>query len=197
MSVVALPERPASRTNTRPPGGRSRPASWKIGSTRSSLVVGVGQQDDRSRARVLGEPADLVLAAAPLFVEAADEDSGGMKVARAKGRLRGKQPKLTVRQEATSSRCTRPVSTPAPSSRSCSVSPAPPCTGRSIVQRRPHPSPGWRRRCLLDQHSSLSDVGTRDIRPVDTPDRRCPNPWPELGACPTASLRLRSPPSRG
>ena len=38
----------------------------------------------------------------------------GMKVTKAKGRLRGKQPKLKPRKRRTSSNCSAPESTPAP-----------------------------------------------------------------------------------
>jgi hypothetical protein len=62
----------------------------------------------------------------------------GMKAAKAKGRLHGKQPKLTRARKPTSSSCTKPGSTRAPSSPSCSTSPGP----RSIAhlpapERRP------------------------------------------------------------
>jgi DNA invertase Pin-like site-specific DNA recombinase len=46
----------------------------------------------------------------------------GMRVARAKGRLRGKQPKLNLRQEAHLVTLYRAGSTPCPSSRTCSAS---------------------------------------------------------------------------
>jgi DNA invertase Pin-like site-specific DNA recombinase len=55
----------------------------------------------------------------------------GMAVARAKGRLHGKQPKLSASSVDTSSTCTTPVSTPRPSWPSCSTSLAPPPTARS------------------------------------------------------------------
>jgi prevent-host-death family protein len=55
----------------------------------------------------------------------------GMKIARAKGRLRGKQPKLSVRQEAHLVALHRAGTTPAPSLPNCSQSPARRCTGRS------------------------------------------------------------------
>lgn len=54
----------------------------------------------------------------------------GMKVARAKGRLRGKQPKLSRVRKPTWWRCTPPANTPSASSRSSSRSPAPPCIAR-------------------------------------------------------------------
>ena len=63
----------------------------------------------------------------------------GMRVAKAKGRLRGKQPKLKPAQEAHLGSGER-ASTPVPSSPSCSPSRAPPSTARSNVlasRRRP------------------------------------------------------------
>lgn len=59
----------------------------------------------------------------------------GMKIARAKGRLRGKKPKLSPARNPTSSPCPTPAPTPAQSSRSCSPSPAPPSTARSSRAR--------------------------------------------------------------
>ena len=61
----------------------------------------------------------------------------GMKVARAKGRLRGKQPKLTPQQEAVLAVCTRPASTRAASWRRCSASHARRCTARSSARPAP------------------------------------------------------------
>lgn len=54
----------------------------------------------------------------------------GMKVAKAKGRLQGKQPKLNPHQEAHLLRSTTRASTAPPSSATCSVSPAQPSTAR-------------------------------------------------------------------
>jgi DNA invertase Pin-like site-specific DNA recombinase len=66
----------------------------------------------------------------------------GMKVARAKGRLRGKNPSSARARRPTSSRCTMPARTPAPNSWSCSPSPAPPSTGRSNASTQQlHPGP--------------------------------------------------------
>lgn len=66
----------------------------------------------------------------------------GMKVARDKGRLRGKKPKLSHARKRTSSSCTTPARIPAPSSRSCSPLPAPLFTGRSSAHaQQRHPSP--------------------------------------------------------
>ena len=62
----------------------------------------------------------------------------GMKVARAKGRLRGKQPKLNVRQEAHLVALLRPASTASQSSVTCSGSPARRRTGPSSAM--PHAS---------------------------------------------------------
>ena len=55
----------------------------------------------------------------------------GMKVAKAKGRLRGKQPKLSPKQEAHLVALHSAVSTRSASSRSCSLSPARRFTGPS------------------------------------------------------------------
>jgi predicted site-specific integrase-resolvase len=54
----------------------------------------------------------------------------GMKVAKAKGRLRGKQPKLNQRQEAHLWRCSRAPNTAPLNSPTCSGLLAPPSTGR-------------------------------------------------------------------
>ena len=52
----------------------------------------------------------------------------GMAVARAKGKLRGKQPKLSARQQREPVRMAGPASSPSPTSPRCSPSPARPCT---------------------------------------------------------------------
>ncbi len=57
----------------------------------------------------------------------------GMAVAKAKGRLRGKQPKLSANLEATSLICGAAAGTPPSSSPSCSPWRAPPSTARSSV----------------------------------------------------------------
>jgi hypothetical protein len=72
----------------------------------------------------------------------------GMRVARAKGRRRGKQPKLNPRQEAHLVDLYRGASTAAPSWPTCSASPAPPSTAhcnatgsaarRTITEQREH-----------------------------------------------------------
>ena len=54
----------------------------------------------------------------------------GMAIAKAKGRLRGKKPKLSPSQEAHLMASTTPGSTPPARSPNCSASPAPPSTGR-------------------------------------------------------------------
>ena len=61
----------------------------------------------------------------------------GMKVAKAKGRLRGKQPKLKPAQEAHLVELWPRESTPAPNSLSCSPLPALPSTGpcRGLARR--------------------------------------------------------------
>jgi DNA invertase Pin-like site-specific DNA recombinase len=59
----------------------------------------------------------------------------GMRVAKAKGRLRGKQAKLNPRQEAHWSRCTEPANTAARSSATSSASPARPSTAPSNATR--------------------------------------------------------------
>ena len=62
----------------------------------------------------------------------------GMRVAKAKGRLRGKQPKLNPRQEAhLVGLLARPGSTAPPNSPTCSVSLAPPSTAPSNATRQP------------------------------------------------------------
>lgn len=55
----------------------------------------------------------------------------GMAVARAKGRLRGKQPKLSAPSVDIYSACIAPANTPSQSSPSCSAFRVPPSTGRS------------------------------------------------------------------
>ena len=57
----------------------------------------------------------------------------GMAIARAKGKLRGKQPKLTARQQAHLVQLHRAASTPSPSWPSCSRSPGRRCTGPSTA----------------------------------------------------------------
>jgi len=76
----------------------------------------------------------------------------GMKVAKAKGRLRGKQPKLNPRQEAHPlSRCSRPASTAQPNSPTFSVSGAPPSTAPNSATETPpeYESPEPSRRAHL------------------------------------------------
>jgi len=65
----------------------------------------------------------------------------GMKIARAKGRLRGKQPKLKPSQEAHLLTLWRPANTPAPSWPTRSVWPARRCTGPSNVPNHPRAAP--------------------------------------------------------
>jgi len=59
----------------------------------------------------------------------------GMRIAKAKGRLRGKQPKLNPRQEAHLVALLSPANTAPPSSVICSASHGPPCTARSDARR--------------------------------------------------------------
>jgi len=61
----------------------------------------------------------------------------GMKVAKAEGRLRGKQPKLKPTQEAHLIELGAPANTPAPNSLSCSPSPAPRSTAPFNAQVSP------------------------------------------------------------
>ena len=61
----------------------------------------------------------------------------GMKVAKAKGRLRGKQPKLNPGRKRIWSACSRPGSTAPPNSPTCSLSLAPPSTAPSNATRQP------------------------------------------------------------
>jgi DNA invertase Pin-like site-specific DNA recombinase len=99
----------------------------------------------------------------------------GMKVARAKGRLRGKQPKLKPAQEAHLVELWRAGSTPAPNSPSCSPSPAPPstapCSAPANRRRRfgctARKQPPLRRR---DQAARLCRRHLIDLRSVRDPD---------------------------
>ena len=61
----------------------------------------------------------------------------GMKVAKAKGRLRGKQPKLIPGRKHIWSARSRPVSTAPPNWPTCSASLAPPSTALSNATRQP------------------------------------------------------------
>jgi hypothetical protein len=61
----------------------------------------------------------------------------GMKVAKAKGRLRGSSPSSTPGRKHIWSDCSRPVSTAPPNSPTCSVSLAPPSTAPSNATRQP------------------------------------------------------------
>ena len=66
----------------------------------------------------------------------------GMKVAKAKGRLRGKQPNSSLPRRSTSSSCGTPENTPAPSWRSCSPWRVPRSTGLCNAQAlRPRADP--------------------------------------------------------
>ena len=65
----------------------------------------------------------------------------GMKIDRAKGRLRGKQPKLKPSQEAHLLTLWRPANTPAPNWPTCSVWPARRCTGPSNVPNHRRAAP--------------------------------------------------------
>jgi hypothetical protein len=69
----------------------------------------------------------------------------GMKVAKAKGRPRGKQPKLSATQEAHLVKLYRAASTPSASSRSSSPSRGPRSTARSRAQADAHPRAQRRR----------------------------------------------------
>jgi len=62
----------------------------------------------------------------------------GMKVAKAKGRLRGKQPKLNPRQEAHLVACIVPGSTASPNSGTCSASRGPPSIAPSNATSDDH-----------------------------------------------------------
>jgi hypothetical protein len=63
----------------------------------------------------------------------------GMRVAKAKGHLRGKQPKLTPAKRRTWSNCCTAASTVPPNSATCSVWPARPSTAPSHAARRARP----------------------------------------------------------
>ena len=86
----------------------------------------------------------------------------GMKIAKAKGRLRGKAPKLSVKQEAHLVALQRPASTPAPSWPSCSAWPARRSIGRSSGPRLwcrqglPEPGRSTRQRTAPRIRSALS-----------------------------------------
>ena len=84
----------------------------------------------------------------------------GMKVAKAKGRLRGKQPKLTVNQ----ARHLLGSATPAPTARpnwpSCSASAVPRCTGPSAAWAQPRFSP--RDRSLISPQRRCTSAPSRD-----------------------------------
>ncbi len=64
----------------------------------------------------------------------------GMKVAKAKGRLRGKQRKLSPSRKPTSSVSTTPAGTPAANSKSCSALPVRRSTGRSNATGHARPA---------------------------------------------------------
>ncbi len=78
----------------------------------------------------------------------------GMAVARAKGKLRGKQPKLSARQQRELARMAAPASTPSPTSPRCSPSPAPSSTA---------PSSDPRQRATSHLQNSLK--GSRSLQP--------------------------------
>ncbi len=69
----------------------------------------------------------------------------GMKVAKAKGRLRGKQPSSAQRRKRTSSSSTAPASTPSANSRNSSPSPDRRSTARSRAQAHERPRAQRRR----------------------------------------------------
>lgn len=60
----------------------------------------------------------------------------GMAIARAKGKLKGRQPKLSKKQQADWSGCTTPANSPSPTSLRSSPSPGPPFTARSSEPAR-------------------------------------------------------------
>jgi hypothetical protein len=73
----------------------------------------------------------------------------GMAIAKAKGRLRGKKPKLSPSQEAHLTELHRAGRTPPPNSPNSSTSPAPPSTAPSTAQRRSKRPPVRRRRIVV------------------------------------------------
>jgi DNA invertase Pin-like site-specific DNA recombinase len=68
----------------------------------------------------------------------------GMRVAKAKGHLRGKQPKLNPRQEAHLIELCAPANTPPPNWATCSAWPAPPSTAHLPAASRQRSRPGHR-----------------------------------------------------
>jgi hypothetical protein len=78
----------------------------------------------------------------------------GMAVARAKGRLKGRRPKLSTKQQTEGAVCTAPATTPSPTSPNCSTSPDPPSTA---------PSQPWKlllRNAAADNASSYIAFGS-------------------------------------
>src|SRR5450759_3335485 len=106
----------------------------------------------------------------------------GMAVARAKGRLRGKQPKLRTAQEAHLAQLYAAGGHTVSEPRSCSASPGPPSTGHwpgSVRRRRERPPRGERARL----------PGTASTCESDFPERPegGGNPSFTVCACPPAS----------
>jgi DNA invertase Pin-like site-specific DNA recombinase len=85
----------------------------------------------------------------------------GMRVAKAKGQLRGKQPKLNPRQEAHLVALRATASTASPNSRTCSVLAGPPSTGRWNAASEPQSSK--RCRLVVPQPTALRD-GRHPVR---------------------------------
>ena len=120
----------------------------------------------------------------------------GMAVARAKGRLKGRQPKLSGKQQTNFAACTAPATTPSPTSPNCSTSPDRPCIAHWQNRTRLR-HPCSRRRFSQARCVALF-LHRMDRRPETChhPDRRPPRPRP---VAPTPSNLFAGPfrPARG
>ena len=88
----------------------------------------------------------------------------GMAVARAKGRLKGRRPKLSTKQQTEFAVCTAPATTPSPTSPNCSTSPDPPSTA---------PSQPWK----LLPHNAAADNASSYFALTDRPpNEKGPDP---------------------
>jgi hypothetical protein len=88
----------------------------------------------------------------------------GMAVARAKGRLKGRRPKLSTKQQTELPACTAPATTPSLTSPNCSTSPDPPSTALSQP---------WK----LLLHNAAADNASSDFALTDRPpNEKGPDP---------------------
>ncbi len=108
-----------------------------------------------------------------------------MALAKAKGRLRGKQPKLKPTREAQLVALGGPATTPPSSSRRCSTSPAPPSAAPSNAQdpsqqpRRPRPrQPGEQPRLRRRKQAARPARRARSSNPATSP-----RPGPPCAGC--------------